>query len=152
MPVQRLRPTPSSVADADRDAVVERLRQAAVEGRLEPDELVERLHARCASTYGDLQRLVTDLPAKPMAWERRTADAMPAARTARAVVMRVVLTLAVVAVVLIVVGLMAACGSVGRSWDSGYAGVASLPPSTSREDREQAALRTHAPCERIAAS
>jgi small-conductance mechanosensitive channel len=52
--------------------------------------------------------LLTDLPAKPIAWERRRAEAMPAARTALAVAMRVVLALAVVAVVLIVVAVIAA--------------------------------------------
>jgi hypothetical protein len=51
-------------SDADRDTVAERLRQAAVDGRLEPDELEERLHlALRARTYGDLRRLVADLPA-----------------------------------------------------------------------------------------
>jgi hypothetical protein len=51
-------------SDADRDSVAERLRQAAVDGRLEPDELEERLHlALRARTYGDLRRLVADLPA-----------------------------------------------------------------------------------------
>jgi Domain of unknown function (DUF1707) len=50
-------------SDADRDAVAERLRHAAVEGRLEPDELEERLHrALRARTYGDLDRLLADLP------------------------------------------------------------------------------------------
>ena len=50
-------------SDADRDAVAERLRAAAVEGRLEPDELEERLHrALRARTYGDLDRLLDDLP------------------------------------------------------------------------------------------
>lgn len=51
-------------SDADRDSVAERLHQAAVEGRLEPDELEERLHlALRARTYGDLRRLIADLPA-----------------------------------------------------------------------------------------
>ena len=54
-------------SDADRDAVAERLRQAAVEGRLDPDELEQRLHtALRARTYGDLDRLLRDLPAKPV--------------------------------------------------------------------------------------
>jgi fatty acid desaturase len=96
-------------SDADRDAVAERLRHAAAEGRLEPEELEERLHtALRARTYGDLRRLLTDLPAKPMAWERRRAEAMPAAGIALAVAMRVVLALAVVAIVLIVAVVMAA--------------------------------------------
>lgn len=50
-------------SDADRDAIADRLRQAAVEGRLEPHELEERLHtALRARTYGELDRLVGDLP------------------------------------------------------------------------------------------
>jgi hypothetical protein len=92
-------------SDADREAVAERLRHAAGEGRLEPDELEERLHAALrARTYGDLGRLLADLPAKPMAWERRRT----AARTALAVAVSVALTLAVVVAVVIVAALMAA--------------------------------------------
>jgi hypothetical protein len=50
-------------SDADRDAVAERLRQAAIEGRLEPHELEERLHtALRARTYGELDRVMSDLP------------------------------------------------------------------------------------------
>ena len=86
-------------SDADREAVAERLRHAAVEGRLEPDELEERLHAALrARTYGDLRRLHSDLPAKPM----------PAARVALAVAMRVAMALAVVIVVLVVAAVTAA--------------------------------------------
>ncbi len=49
------RHTSLRASDADRDAVAERLRQAAIEGRLEPDELEQRLHtALRAKTYGDL--------------------------------------------------------------------------------------------------
>jgi hypothetical protein len=102
---------PSSLraSDADREAVAERLRHAAVEGRLDPDELEERLHtALRARTYGDLRRLLVDLPATPMAWERRTGAAMPVARTALVVATRVAMVLAVVAVVLVVAAVMAA--------------------------------------------
>jgi Flp pilus assembly protein TadB len=50
-------------SDADRDAVTDRLRDAAGEGRLEPEELEERVHAALrARTYGELGRLVVDLP------------------------------------------------------------------------------------------
>ena len=50
-------------SDVDRDAAAERLRQAATEGRLAPDELDERLsRAFAAVTYGDLDTLVDDLP------------------------------------------------------------------------------------------
>jgi Domain of unknown function (DUF1707) len=96
-------------SDADREAVAERLRRAAGEGRLEPDELEERLHtALRARTYGDLRRLLSDLPAKPLAWERRGAEMVPAARIALAVAMRVAIALAVVVVVLVVAAVMAA--------------------------------------------
>ena len=53
-------------SDADREAIAERLRAAAVEGRLDPDELEDRLEtAFRARTYGELDRLVADLPAVP---------------------------------------------------------------------------------------
>jgi len=48
----------------DRDRVVELLRVSAGDGRLTADELDERLElALTARTYGELARLVTDLPA-----------------------------------------------------------------------------------------
>jgi hypothetical protein len=50
-------------SDSDRESVAERLRHATAEGRLGPDELGERLEALFASrTYGELDRLVADLP------------------------------------------------------------------------------------------
>jgi Domain of unknown function (DUF1707) len=53
-------------ADVDRDAVAERLRIAAGEGRIELWELDERLgRAYAAKTYGELEMLVADLPAQP---------------------------------------------------------------------------------------
>jgi hypothetical protein len=53
-------------ADVDRDAVAERLRIAAREGRLELWELDDRLgRTYSAKTYGDLETLVADLPAQP---------------------------------------------------------------------------------------
>ena len=57
-------------SDADRDAVTDRLREAAGEGRLEPEELEERVHAALrARTYGELGRLVADLPSdRETAW------------------------------------------------------------------------------------
>ena len=59
-------------SDADRDAIAERLRRAAAEGRLEPEELEERLHtALRARTHGDLERVVEDLPRQPVRRERR---------------------------------------------------------------------------------
>ncbi|MFD0692375.1 DUF1707 SHOCT-like domain-containing protein [Actinomadura fibrosa] len=50
-------------SDAEREAVVERLRVASVEGRLTFEELAERTEAACmAVTRGDLERITTDLP------------------------------------------------------------------------------------------
>jgi hypothetical protein len=49
--------------DADRDRAVERLRDAAAEGRLTPDDLERRLEtALAAPTYAELDRVVADLP------------------------------------------------------------------------------------------
>jgi hypothetical protein len=50
-------------ADSDREATAERLREAAGDGRLDHDELEERLEAAySARTYGELARLTDDLP------------------------------------------------------------------------------------------
>ena len=52
------------IADADRDRTVERLRAAAAEGRLDPDELEERVsNALSARTQSDLDAVLRDLPA-----------------------------------------------------------------------------------------
>ncbi|WP_328790283.1 MULTISPECIES: DUF1707 SHOCT-like domain-containing protein [unclassified Streptomyces] len=51
-------------SDADRDRVVERLRDAVAEGRLDMDEFEERLDAAYKSrTYAELEPLTRDLPA-----------------------------------------------------------------------------------------
>src|ERR671915_1694097 len=89
-------------SDADRDAVVDRLREAAGEGRLEPDELEQRVDgALRARTYGDLAELLADLPAD---------GRMPAPRTrgrtnqlARSAVFGAGLLVAVTAAVAVVV-------------------------------------------------
>jgi hypothetical protein len=50
-------------ADADRQQVAEQLRAALEEGRIDLAEFDERLRdAYAAKTYGDLDRLLTDLP------------------------------------------------------------------------------------------
>jgi hypothetical protein len=52
-------------SDADRERIANRLRHAASEGRLWPDELEDRLGAALsARTYGELDRVVSDLPAE----------------------------------------------------------------------------------------
>src|SRR5215470_15193984 len=51
------------VSDADREHVTERLREHYAEGRLSSEELEERITAALsAKTYGDLRRLMADLP------------------------------------------------------------------------------------------
>jgi hypothetical protein len=59
-------------SDFEREQVAERLRKATAEGRLRTDELEERLGAAfSARTHGELQPLVSDLPAPPAATARR---------------------------------------------------------------------------------
>lgn len=54
------------VSDAEREAVASVLRDAAATGRLDADELEERVAlAYGARTRGDLEGLTTDLPAAP---------------------------------------------------------------------------------------
>jgi hypothetical protein len=51
------------ISDADRDHVVERLREHYADGRLTSDELDERITATLsAKTYGDLRAVMADLP------------------------------------------------------------------------------------------
>ena len=54
-------------SDADREAVAEKLRVAAAEGRIDFGELDDRLgQAYSAGTYGQLRALVADLPIQPV--------------------------------------------------------------------------------------
>jgi hypothetical protein len=95
------RSTALRASDADRDAVADRLHKAAVEGRLEPEELEERLHtALRARTYGDLRRVVADLPS-----ERRRRSS---GGTLAIVAFRLALALLVVAAVVTVAVVMTA--------------------------------------------
>jgi len=67
-------------ADADREAVAERLRIAAGEGRIDLAELDDRLErAYAARTYGQLRVLVADLPAQSVSVPRQ--DALPEPET-----------------------------------------------------------------------
>jgi hypothetical protein len=60
-------------SDSDREQIAERLRQATAEGRLQTDELEQRLGtALSARTYGELEPLVADLPEPPAAPPRRS--------------------------------------------------------------------------------
>lgn len=61
-------------SDADREHVAERLRHAAAEGRLLAEELEDRLGAALsAKTYGELDAVVSDLPAPEPGLARRSS-------------------------------------------------------------------------------
>lgn len=67
------------VSEADRDVVVDALRTHAAAGRIDIDELDERVTAALAArTEGDLAIITNDLPALPVA--RATADAAQPSR------------------------------------------------------------------------
>jgi hypothetical protein len=66
--------------DADRELVLERLRAAQAEGRLDLDEFDERVTATLAArTYGELATLTADLPGGPPAPRPLGAPAAPQA-------------------------------------------------------------------------
>jgi hypothetical protein len=77
-------PIPAAAAragDADREAVAERLRIAAGDGRIDLAELDERLaQAYAAKTYGQLEVLVADLPVRSASIPK-AAEADPGAPT-----------------------------------------------------------------------
>jgi Domain of unknown function (DUF1707) len=69
-------------SDTDRDRIAAVLRDAHADGRLAQDELLERLGATYeARTYGDLDRLVADLP-RPARPPATTSAGRPTARPA----------------------------------------------------------------------
>ena len=74
-------------SDADRDRVAALLRDHFAEGRLTPEELDERLTATLnAKTFGDLRRVLADLPGPapvPLQAERARPQAAPVWITAR---------------------------------------------------------------------
>jgi DUF1707 SHOCT-like domain len=98
-------------SDADRESVAEQLRRAGGEGRLRTDELERRVGAALsASTYGDLDALVADLPRSSKdGWSvrrRRSAGRVP--RGIRLLVAVPIALLIVASVVLAVTGVLAA--------------------------------------------
>ena len=77
--------------DADRQAAADRLRAAHDEGRLDLHEYDRRLaDAYAAVTYGDLERLFTDLPVRPSSTApvHSVASAAAVARAAGSSVVR----------------------------------------------------------------
>jgi hypothetical protein len=95
-------------SDSDRERVAERLREATAEGRLRTEELEQRLEsALSASTYGQLDALVADLPGSRVIAPRERA--LSQVRPALTIALSVVLALTVVAAVLLAVsGVVAA--------------------------------------------
>jgi len=96
-------------SDADRDQIAERLREATAEGRLRPDELDQRLGAALtASTYGELDALVADLPSPVRSSRHRSAALtwLPAALVL-AIAVPVVALLVLTAVAFVISGLFA---------------------------------------------
>jgi hypothetical protein len=68
-------------SDADRDRIIDVLREAVGDGRLTDDEFEERLQAAMSSrTFGELATLTTDLVAPP---EPSVANPEPAAEVIR---------------------------------------------------------------------
>lgn len=67
------------IGDADRDRVADLLRDATAEGRLDLDELGERLDATfAAKTYGELDPIVADLPGAAPVLREVLPTALPA--------------------------------------------------------------------------
>ncbi len=90
-------------SDADRERIADRLRQAATEGRILPDELDERLGAALsARTYAELDALVADLPSDRVT-RRRPPSAAPWVKPTVALALAIPLAIALIAVVVLVV-------------------------------------------------
>jgi uncharacterized protein DUF1707 len=86
-------------SDSDREHVAERLRHATAEGRLSTTELEHRLStALTARTYGELDRLIRDLPGKRAVGRARNYAV--AAATVVAVIVAVAAIAAIVTLVL----------------------------------------------------
>jgi hypothetical protein len=105
-------------SDADRDTVTDRLRKAAGEGRLEPEELEQRVDAALrARTYGELERLVVDLPRRrDTPWRTRGPRTSPIARYAVRGARLVAAVSVAVAVVAVVVVLVLAAAALAAAW------------------------------------
>jgi hypothetical protein len=94
-------------SDADRERVADRLKEAATEGRLLTEELEQRLEAALsARTYGQLNALLADLPGRGLtapAEARRVVRLRPLL----AFPILIVVTLALIAVVFVITGVVA---------------------------------------------
>ena len=90
-------------SDADRERIAERLHSAATEGRIRVEELEQRLEAAfSARTYGELARIVSDLPGGAMVMRAPGRSVTPVRRAmlaALAVSVGIVLAVAAVFVI-----------------------------------------------------
>ena len=78
LPVVAGRGPATRASDRERDAVVQRIQQAFAEGRLDDVEFDERMRAALtARTHGDLDVLLTDLPAAAAPGEAPAAGRRP---------------------------------------------------------------------------
>jgi Flp pilus assembly protein TadB len=135
-------------SDADRDAVTERLRDAAGEGRLEPDELEQRVDSALrARTYGELAPLVADLPgASNTPWRRPDGSTRALARSAllgAGLLAAVAIAVAVVAIFVVLVVAAAAWWLACVFWLSCCASRRRLASGSHR--RHMAPPQTHRP-------
>jgi hypothetical protein len=103
-------------SDADRERVVERLSQAAAEGRLLAHELEERLSvALCARTYGELDATVADLPSSSVPTASRGVRSLSLARSHPAAAL-VVAACAALALLMLAAVAVAAFFAFGGIW------------------------------------
>jgi hypothetical protein len=95
-------------SDADRERIAERLRVAATEGRIAPEELEDRLGtALSARTYSELNSVVADLPGPKPARRRRGGHVT---------VVHVALAFAAVAAVAAAIAALAIVGAIWVMW------------------------------------
>jgi hypothetical protein len=117
-------------SDADRERVVEILRQHSVEGRLTPDEFEERMTAAYgAKTMGALAELTGDLPVDLAEHTRQRAEAARRAAPPKRLGRRVreeVSGLAGLAVLLTVVWLVSGAGYYWPAWPLGILAALAL--------------------------
>jgi hypothetical protein len=117
-------------SDADRERVVELLRQHTAEGRITAEEFDERMTAAySAKTMGALAELTTDLPVDLAEHARRQADLAKAARPRRTVARQVKQEfsgLVSLGIVLTVVWVISGAGYYWPAWPLGIIGAITL--------------------------
>jgi hypothetical protein len=101
-------------SDADREEIAERLRDAATEGRIAPEELDERLGtALSARTYAELNSVVADLPGPKPVRRRGSLGRMAGADIT---VVHVALAIAAVLAFALAIAALAIAGAIWVLW------------------------------------